>query len=275
MISGVNRVTTFITDLILRPFTAISPWPVLVAASIFVALLALLAFKLSSRQADLRRAKGRLFAHILELHLFRDDLPAIFGVFVRVLGSVLGYLKEAVKPVLLLLIPLGLFLAHLAGWLESRPFREGDTTLLTLRLDPAVDAASVSVSVSGSPEVAVETGAFRSPRDNEISWRLRACRTGSGWVDVTVAGEECRKRVEVTRLVRRVSIRRVRDGLWQSLAYPAEARLPKRGVVRWLHVDYPVRDIRLAGMHVHWLLAVFVLSMIFALALKYPLRVEL
>ena len=58
------------------------------------------------------------------------------------------------------------------------------------------------------------------------------------------------------------------------LANPAEPRLPVDGPAQLVNVQYPKGSFSLGSMHVHWIVALFILSMLFGIVLKYPLKVD-
>lgn len=268
MIATLNRGVGAGIALAMRPWAGASPWLGLAAVSLVLALLALLAFKFCSNQRALRRARNRMLAHVLELHLFRDDLAGIFGAFARVLLGALGYIKETLKPLLVLAPPLLLLLVHLSGWFEWRPLRRAEPALLTARADAPLTAVA-------APGLRLESAPFVSPLRRETIWRFWVeDERAPLWIEVRSGAAAERKSVNAGRALVAVSPARVRDGAWARLLHPAEPPLPAGGPLRELAVDYPRREITLGGRRVNWLLAVFVLSLGFGLVLKYPLRVE-
>jgi len=275
MTQVINAICNFVCDLIMSPVALASPWPGILAASFFLAILVLLAFRFFSNQPALRRARGQMLARLLETQLLGSNPLSIFGTFGRIVVSVLRYTKESVKPLLVLIIPMTLFLIQLTGWFGSRPLREGESFLLTVRLDRSYDVVDTPVSPSNSGGIRVETGPFLSTVDNEVAWRLRSeIEDQDEWVDVSVGDQTMRKQVTVTALTRKVSRERVRGAFWASLAHPSERPLPRSGPVLSIGISYPARDLFLGSVNVNWVVAIFVVSTLFALVLKYPLRVR-
>ena len=56
---------------------------------------------------------------------------------------------------------------------------------------------------------------------------------------------------------------------------PVEAPLPAGAPVESIAIDYPDGDVSLLGWRMHWLVAFFILTLVFALALQRPLGVRL
>lgn len=262
-------------DGFLQPFT--SPWAALTAAALLTAVLALVVFRLCGRQGALRRRKAQMQARLLELDLFKHDLAGVFGAFGRILVSIARYLAASLPALLVLLVPVGLLLVHLADWFECRPLRPGQATVLVVQLADVADPRKVAVSAAASPGIVIEAGPFVAARSGELLWRIRpGVPDANGWIEITLDGKALRKRVcsaAAGRFVR-VSQERVRGGVWAGLMHPGEARLPAEGAAVSLRVLYPRRELLLAGTPVNWVLALVVLSLVFAGLLKRPLKVE-
>ena len=276
VIDWINGVANALGGLFMRPFEGRSAWPGLLAASVLVALMALAAFRFCSNQAALRRRREVAFARLLELQLFRDDLLGIFGTLGRVVCAAALYLKESLKPLGVVFVPLALALVQFAGWFEFRPLIPGEAALVTLTLDETAEVAGAAVKATASSGIDVETEPFLSPAHREAIWRVRPrLPVAPGRITVNLEHEALGKEIVAAEngLVR-VSLRRVREGAWIRLLHPGEPALPRRTPAVALAVDYPRRKLYLGSYRVHWLVALCVCSLLFGLALKRPLRVE-
>ena len=275
MVWAFNNAVQSLCRALLRPFAEMDPWVALGVVSFLIALLALVSFKFVSNQSRLRSARNRALAHVLELHLYRDDLLGVFSIFGRILLATLVYLRQSLAPLVILLLPLGIFFIHLAAWFECQPLRPGEPALLTVRLDSAHPVLQTSVAVTNSTGLRVEQPAFVSAAENEIVWRLiPQMDLTAGWVEVTVAGTALRKSVTVSPWLKSVSSRRVRGSSWNSLLYCAEPPLPRDCPVAFIELAYPPRHYYLGATDVNWILAIFVISLAFGLVLRHPMRVE-
>jgi hypothetical protein len=238
-------------------------------------LIVLVVYRGASNQPRIGRARGAVFAHVLEIQLFRHDLPSIFVSFAAVLHSTAAYLAASLRPVAILIAPLTLLFFHVAGWLEYRPLEQGEDAIITVRVDPSIDLAAARVAAEGAPAVVVSAGPFRSVPRHECSWRLKAAAPdGAARVDIRVGDQTARKGIAAARGLCRIEPRLLRGDNWRSCLNGAEAPLPEGGAIAAIEVEYPVRAYRMGGMDVGWLGAVFVLSLGVALLLKRPLHVE-
>ncbi|HET7295448.1 MAG TPA: hypothetical protein VFM88_23740 [Vicinamibacteria bacterium] len=73
----------------------------------------------------------------------------------------------------------------------------------------------------------------------------------------------------------RLSPQRVDSGFLSQLLYPAEPPLPDAGPIRAIHVGYRDREVSVLGFGMHWMIPFFVLSLVFAFALKGPFKVTI
>ena len=60
-----------------------------------------------------------------------------------------------------------------------------------------------------------------------------------------------------------------------QIIYPAEAPLPRGSGVESIRVSYDDAEIDLLGWKMHWIIAFFLLTLVFAFALAKPLGVKI
>jgi len=267
----INTVMYAVSYALMRPFKHTSPWFALIWVSAVMAFSALLVFKYFSSQDRLAEAKQVVFARVLEFRLFRHDVWSVFGIFMRVLVATGGYLRYSLKPFLLLFVPLVLLLIQLAGWFEWRPLLPGESVLVYAQ---AVAQEPPDGTLTTSSELTVETPGFVMTENAQTFWRIKAVDLAeTAWVAIDCGGQSIRKSLMITENLVQVSPKRVL-GFWTSLEHPGESVLPPSSGLSEIVVDYPRRNFRIGRWHVHWMVALFLISMIFGLVLKYPMRVD-
>jgi hypothetical protein len=175
-----------------------------------------------------------------------------------------------------LLPPLVLVIAQLQfhyGYLGLRP---GQKALLEVDLDPAAGGSGRPEAVLHMPAgLRAETDAVWIKADSQVLWRLVAERDGDYELGLDVAGARLTKTVRVTPLVVRLSPERVDSGFLSQLLYPAEPPLPWGSPVRAIRLSYPGREIDVLGHGMHWMIPFFVLSIVFAFALRGLFKVTI
>lgn len=272
-----NAILNRTFDLLLGPFQAEGPWPAMVLVSLVTTMLILLIFKLTSNAKTTQRRKNRALARLLEFVLFKDDVVVSLGAFGRSMVANMAYLGTLTLPLLASLIPMVLIVIQVSCWFSARPLRQGETTILTARLQDSVPVMGQTLTLTPSSSIVVDSEPVRTPSQNEVSWRLRvtsAYAKDAKWVDLNVNGAAIRKSIVAgLPTVSRLSPARPPAGFWAELTNPGEAPLPPDGPVTELTVRYPPAGLTLGGRSYHWLLVFCVLTLVFGGLLLKPLRV--
>jgi hypothetical protein len=274
--SAVNAALRPAFDLLLAPFAARPPIVSLVLVSLLVSVLMLVVFKRTSDQAALGAAKRQIHAGLFEIRLYNDDLRAILRAQGEILRHNLTYLRLTLRPMVFILPPLVLVIAQLQfhyGYLGLRP---GQPALLAVDLAPGAGGGTRPAAALDLPAgLRAETEEIWIPSESQLLWRLVADRDGDYELGLEVAGARLTKAVRVTPLTVRLSPVRVDSGFVSQLLYPAEPPLPPGSPVRAVRLSYPEREIEVLGRGVHWMVPFFVLSIVFAFALRGVFRVTI
>jgi uncharacterized membrane protein (DUF106 family) len=272
----VNLITGGIFDVLLYPFRGLSPWFGMIFVSLITAFLMLWVFKLTSNQEGIRKAKNAIKAHLLELRLFKDNLRISLKAEGRILRANMSYIACNSKPMLVMIVPLILILAQLNLWFGARSLKPGEETLVKVKIAKSADPLALDVVLEPSPGLAVETPAVRIADEQEIAWRIRAPERGPAGLTFRVAGRTLFKPVAVAgKPLSKVSTLSVGRSLLRELLYPGEKPLPGDTPVTSIEILYPARSLSLFGLSVHWLVAYFILSIIFGFAFKGIFKVEI
>ena len=262
-------------DLILSPFRTLSPVWALLLLSLLAGLFMLLIFRYTSDHQRVKETKNVIKAHFLELWLFRDDpwiMLSAQGQILRLNGR---YLKLVLKPALVLIVPMTLFLMALDGWFASRPLHLGEEAIVAIQVGEEKTDLLERATLAASNGVTVETLPLRVPQTKELNWRIRAQTVGHHKISVNLPDQTVEKQVVVSQEFVRVSASRLSSALWQALFYPNESPLPPRAGLRQIDIYYPARSIQIFGWEIHWLVAFFILSTICAFAFRRIFGVEL
>ncbi|MFQ5770826.1 MAG: hypothetical protein ACE5HX_09830 [bacterium] len=271
-----NGVVDFLFNILFIPFKNVNPvWGMLVA-SFLTGIVMLLIFKTTSDQEGIKKAKNLVKAHFLAIRLYRDDLSLMFGTMKNILLSNLHYMQKSLRPMMFLILPVGLILIHLGTRYEYRPFKVGETTILSLRLDRKTTLAQLGAIKLELPEgLSTEIAPVRIEELNEINWRIKAEKPGKYELVFNLDGKRIKKRLQVVNQLVAVTSRISRDSFTTTLMNPGEPSLPGSLPVTAISVAYPKRDFKLLGITMHWLVAFFVLSLIFGFSFKGILGVQL
>jgi hypothetical protein len=270
VLAVLNPVCTVIAD---AAYAVLSPLPVwlgLTLISAVTGVIMLIAFRYSSNQKAIGRARDDITANLLALKLFKDELGVTFRSQGRILGALARLQWHMLRPVFIMLLPMLLLLGQMGVRYQWRPLHPGEQTLIRLRLAP--DQSDVpEVTLEPSPGVVVEAGPV--PGGGELVWRIRAGAPGRYRLRFNVAGTTLEKELVVGDSFQRVSAERLGSRWTSQILHPTERLLPH---------DSPVAAIEIAYSGVHsyvyganwWILYFFVVSMVFALLLKPIFKVR-
>jgi len=273
-----NAVAGAVVDALLVPFERLPAVAGLAAVSLLTAIGMLLVFKVTSRQDRLGEVKRQIHAALFEMRLFADDLPALFRAQGEILLCNLRYLRLSLVPLLWMLVPLTLLVAELQMYYGYSGLEPGRPAIVKVRLSAAAWAGGEMapkppVRLEAPDGIRIETPALWIPSLREMDWRISAERAGDYDLTVRVALDEATKAVRVSDAPGRRSPARVERGLLGQLLYPVEPPLPDGLGIEAIEIAYPDRRVSLFGWGLHWLVVFFLLTMLFALALRRRFKV--
>ena len=269
-----NRTLSLATDLVMAPLQRLSPSTSLLLLSTAMGLLFLLVFRLTSNQDAIRKLRRRMAAHLLEFRLFQHSLGIQWSALSRMLLANLVYLRYAGRPLLLMLVPLGLVLIHLNPWYGYRPLKPGETALVALKLSGEGDLSKVRLETGEGLELVGSP--LRLPHSGEVNWSIRPRRPGTQVLTFLFEDRQARKEIVTSdRALARVSAVAPSRDFWDVLQHPGEPPLPPDSFAERISVDYPARRIDLLGWETHWLVFLLIVSTLAALAFKRLLRVQI
>ena len=273
---AINSVLNTLFDLLCAPLARLNPWWAMAFLSLLTGLLMLLVFRFTSNQQGIRRTKDRIKGHLLEFRLFKDSLGVTLQAFGNILVQNLRYLGHALKPLLVMIIPLLLILAQLNARFGYRPLRPGEQVLLKVKLARETNPLDLDMSIVPSSGFTVETPPLRIEEESEIDWRLRAVEPGRHGIVLRWPGQSVVKTMDIgpPGLSPLAPLTTNRE-FFNQLFNPADRPLPKSVPLDSIELMYPGRSLRFLGMNIHWLLAFFVLSLIFGFSLKGLFKVEI
>lgn len=275
----VNRGLGAFFDLLVLPFQGMPAAVGLSAISLLVSLGMLLAFQRTSNQEALDRVKRRIQAGIYEIRLYKDDLRTIFASQYAILGHTGTYFKLSVVPMLWIMLPIVIIVIHLQFQYGYQSVEPGGSLLVVVEMTGEEAERVATTDASGvvleAPEgIHVETQAAWSPALREVAWRVGAEVPGEHELLVHIDGRTFTKSLRVSgSTVRRSPVRPA--GLLGQLVYPAEPPLPDGSGLVSIRVDYADADVSLLGWEMHWIIAFFILTMVFAFALAKPLGIKI
>ncbi len=270
----INSIITPVFDVLLMPFSGLSPvWGILLI-SVVTGIIMVVIFKYTSNQAGIRAAKDKISAYFMEIRLFKDDMRLMLNAQGRILRTNLTYMRYAVTPMLFMMVPVVLILAQLAIRYAGRPLMPGESALVELKLaDYSLDETT-SISVETGEGLTLETPVLRIPVMDEIDFRIGALSEGEHELSIHIDGETLKQTVMVSGKVCRTYSLRTKPDFWDMLLYPGQTPIPEASAVEEITMSLPSRDIPVFGWGINWLVFFFIASLIAGYSLKGVFKVE-
>ena len=275
----VNRTLGWVFDVIVLPFRGMPPIVGLTVISLLVSVGMLISFRAVSDQDALDAVKRRIHAGVYEIRLYKDDLLTIFAAQFGILRETMTYFRLSMVPMLWIMVPIVIVVIQLQFQYGYEGLEPGQTALVKVELteegaERVADTEGAGVSLEVPDGVRVETLLVWIPSLREVGWRIAAGSPGEYELVVRIGEETLTKSVRVSgTTVLRSPVRP--SSLLAQLIYPAEAPLPRGSNVEAIRIDYADAEINMFGWHTHWIIAFFILTMVFAFALAKPLGVKI
>jgi hypothetical protein len=254
-------------------FLLSSPLAIVIAVSLVVGLLMVVLFGYTSDQKAIGIAKDQLKAHLLAVRLYRDQIPVVMGSYGKILRGTGRYLKLAFKPLLYVIIPITLLMVQIDRYLGATPIPPNAPFLLTVHTTGG-DALN-DVTVDLPAEITMTAPPVHVPALNEIVWRLIGSKEGKYEVKIVAAGQSVVKAVCVGMGLPRISTIRLRGHFWERMFSSAEAALPENSPIESISINYPDRNIEVAGYGMNWIWLFFILSMVAGFVFKELLGIKI
>jgi uncharacterized membrane protein (DUF106 family) len=250
-----------------------SPLAIVIVVSLVVGLLMVVLFGYTSDQKAIGIAKDQLKAHLLAVRLYRDQIPVVMGSYGKILRGTGRYLKLAFKPLLYVIIPITLLMVQIDRYLGGTPIPSNAPFLLTVHTTGG-DALN-DVTLDLPPEISMTAPPVHVPSTNEIVWRLVGSKEGKYEMKIATAGQAAAKVVCVGSGLARISTVRLRGHFWERMFSSAEPALPENSPIESISINYPDRNIEIAGYGMNWIWLFFILSMVAGFIFKELLGIQI
>jgi uncharacterized membrane protein (DUF106 family) len=250
-----------------------SPLAIVIVVSLVVGLLMVVLFGYTSDQKAIGIAKDHLKAHLLAVRLYRDQIPVVMGSYGKILRGTGRYLKLAFKPLLYVIIPITLLMVQIDRYLGATPIPSNAPFLLTVHTTSG-DALN-DVTLDLPPEISMTAPSVHVPSTNEIAWRLVGSKEGKYEMKIAAAGQAAAKVVCVGSGLARISTVRLRGHFWERMFSSAEPALPENSPIDSISINYPDRNIEIAGYGMNWIWLFFILSMVAGFIFKEVLGIKI
>jgi hypothetical protein len=162
-------------DIILRPFASLPSYVDIFFISLISAVIFLYIFKKTSNQQKIKHYKERIYGHIIQIVIYKDQLRVIFQSILGIFKNNLIYIRYMLPPLIFIIIPLWIFTTQINNRFGYAPLENNQTFILRLNLDRSKasyhDELLEAIHVSAPAEIAIELGPLRIFSEGAVYWR--------------------------------------------------------------------------------------------------------
>jgi uncharacterized membrane protein (DUF106 family) len=243
---------------LLTVFVAAVPgWLSNTVISAVMGVILLVLWKYTSNQDAIGRVKDDIKASLLAMRLFKD-----------------GLLFHAIRPLLVVIVPICLIMAQMALWYQARPLLPGEEALVIMQLNGNIDSAWPDVSIASMPTADVTIDQTRAFSNRQIYWRIKARENGLNNIVFQVDGQQVEKELAIGEGFMRVSLQRPGWHWGDIFENPSEEPFGPDSIVQSISVEYPNRLSRTSGTN-WWIAYFFAASVVFGIIFKPFLKVKI
>ncbi|MHC4130879.1 MAG: hypothetical protein ACYSSP_05345 [Planctomycetota bacterium] len=256
-------------------FISVLPgWLSSTIVSAFTGIILLIIFKYTSNQDAIGQVRDDIKAHMLALKLFKDSMSVTLRCQGRVFKGAFLLLFHAIRPMLVMIVPVCLLLGQLALWYQSRPLLNGEEALVTMKFNSNADTSWQNVSIEPMPAIKVISGPVRIFSKQEVYWKIQGHKDGYHHIVFQVGGQRFEKELAVGDGFMRVSSQRPGWFWTDILLHSQEKPFRTDSTIQSISIEYPERASITSGTN-WWLVYFFIVSMIFAFVFKPFLKVKI
>ncbi len=269
------KLCTMLGDLVFAVLAPLPPSAQLILISAVTGVLMLLIWRYTSNQKAIENVRNQIAANLLAARLFKDSVRVSLRSQRRILWQAMRLLGYAVRPTLIMMIPFVLVMAQIGLRFEKQPAVAGDVIRVTATLRPGKPMEAAVCSLQLPDGIRIDANdPCRAELIRTVDWRLTPSKVGEYQLRFGTGNDVVEMPLFVGGAMPRLST--LRGGSWLGrLLYSAEASIPGGSAFESIRVHYPTRSTPVFGYDVHWLITLFVLSIVFALVAKPILKVHI
>ena len=138
-----------------------------------------------SEQDTIKQLRERIRGNLIAVRLFQSDIGVVLQLQRRIFGDTFSYMRYALVPMAVLLVPVLLIMTQLNLRFAARPLEPGESAVVKAYVRDA-GLLDTEVSLEVSDGMTVETPAVRIPAAREVAWRVRAQTQGGHRMKVRI-----------------------------------------------------------------------------------------
>jgi hypothetical protein len=259
---------------ILKPFENGNAHGGLIFISVITGALMLFLFKLTSNQEGMKKVKTRIGAFFLEMRLYKDDVSAVMNSQRRILGANLSYMKLALIPAAVMIVPVILIMVQLNLRYVTDGLMPGDTAMIKVKVAEGTDVMREGIRLKTGPGIEKASPAVRIASLGESDWKIRV--KDEGIHDVVVSSGSGEMTVPVFSTDRIVPVFTIfkKSSILEVIFNPGAPRIPSALPFESIEIKFPEKSFNWGFFSLSWMWSFLIISMLFGVVLKFLFKVE-
>ena len=272
-----------IFDIFLWPFSSMPEYIDIFVLSLISAVIFLYIFKKTSNQEKIKLYKQRIYGHILQIVIYKDQLGVIFKSIFHILKNNVIYLGYMLPPLLFMVIPLWLFSTQINNRVGYSPLDKNQTFILRINLDKNITSYNNQslehVHVSTSDGITIDSDPLRIFSEGSILLRAKVTNTDSeNYIRLYLdnSKEVLEKKIVTSDNKKHgFASEKSKFQFLKSLTVNAETFIPDHSPFKSVIVSYQRQTLPLVWWNMDPLIIYLVLVLILAFLLKPLVRVNI
>jgi uncharacterized membrane protein (DUF106 family) len=265
---------TRLFSLLLGPFENGQAFAGIIVVSVVTGAVMMLLFKVTSNQQGMKAVKAKIAAYFLEMRLYKDDFAAVMAAQRRVLAANLGYMKLALLPAVVMIVPVVLIMVQLNLRYAEHGLAPGETAMVKVTVADGADVIAQGLTLTASDGVEKASPAVRIPSLGEVDWKIKLTRPGVHEVTLTSGSGEITLPVFGGATIKPMYSNFRKSSFWDSLLNPGSPVVPQAMQVKSVQIAYTPRSFNFGLFSLSWLWTFLIVSMAFGVILKFVFGVE-
>lgn len=270
-------------DFIWTPLSKTSCYIDFILISAISAVIFLILFKKTSNQEKIQHFKNILFAHILEIRLYKDQPLMTLKIIFDILLKNLTYLRYTIVPIFVILpfvLIISIQLNNRYGYL---PIKQGDTFVVRVALNKglATDIAKNpgKIRCETSKGVLIETQPILIESEASIYWRAKVTDSGNNQQFLRImldgTGYDVKKKILTNLSKQRFSPERQKYNLEGLFLDSSEGFISDTSPFEAVSINYNRATYPFLFWNMDPIVLYFVLTLLLGLAFKPFLKVNI
>jgi len=253
----------------------------IVGISIVSAMLFLLIFKKTSNQQKITYHKNKIFGHVLQIPLYKDRFGLLLISIVKILKHNLLYIKQTLIPLLFMIVPLVILMVQIDNRCGYEPLQANQQFFIRAEVEKDAAADTLDkVLCETSGGIQLETPPLRIEAERGVFWRARVVTDASEqesilYLRVQGDGVKNEKQVVTDYSQKRFLPDKKKWSFWNALFTNAEGYLAPDAPFSSISINYQRAGYWFLFWDVDAIILYFILTLIFAFALKGVLGVNI